>query len=450
MAVAEELDFAVPILARGERGDGRGVDPGPPPRERSALARWLRIQAVNVRRHAAALRPFRSGEFGTGPESPSEAHRLAANKLLHANQRRVLAQGDRVRRVGNEAIRRPTSARLARFVAEKQRAIRVVKEAEKVWEFYGELFQQRRSDMAPRLLAADRIGLDCYQAAYTSLGKPRSVPSPPPFSYQETGLAPSTFRRGVRISGIGRRENPFPLVKLPHHRLVNPWTLGAIAHEVSHNLQADLSLWRRVPERLGARLQRDGFGPGVTRIWQRWHKETWADLCGLLLIGPAYVGSLMDVVAHSHRRIARFNPAGVHPTPFLRVPINLELVRRRGFRREAESYGRAWRSLYPKALSDSIPREFATTFPRAVRSVVDEIAFRPFAELGDKSLAQVIRFNAQNQAMVKEAARRLASGTDPGIVPERFLIGAARIALEQRLARPETIARHFYDSLGRR
>jgi hypothetical protein len=46
--------------------------------------------------------------------------------------------------------------------------------------------------------------------------------------------------------------------------------------------------------------------------------------------------------------------------------------------------------------------------------------------------------------MIEEAARRLSAGVDPGIIPERFLIGAARFALNQRLARPGVITTNFY------
>jgi hypothetical protein len=52
--------------------------------------------------------------------------------------------------------------------------------------------------------------------------------------------------------------------------------------------------------------------------------------------------------------------------------------------------------------------------------------------------------------MIEEAARRLAAGVDPGIIPERFLIGAARIALDQQLARPGVITENFYRELARR
>jgi hypothetical protein len=52
--------------------------------------------------------------------------------------------------------------------------------------------------------------------------------------------------------------------------------------------------------------------------------------------------------------------------------------------------------------------------------------------------------------MIEEASRRLAAGVDPGIVPERFLIGAARYAFDNKLARPGTIAKNFYQELSRR
>jgi len=62
----------------------------------------------------------------------------------------------------------------------------------------------------------------------------------------------------------------------------------------------------------------------------------------------------------------------------------------------------------------------------------------------------VIRFAPKEQQMIEEAARRMAAGVDPGIVPERFMIGAARFALDHRLARPGVITRNFYAQLERR
>src|SRR4029079_16476359 len=138
----------------------------------------------------------------------------------------------------------------------------------------------------------------CYQAAYTGLGTARSIPAPPPFCYMRTGFRPATFRRGIPVSRLGRQMNPFPLIELPYHRLVNPWTLGAILHEVSHNLQSDLGLSKAVPKRHASALL-PRFGPTVASVWTRWNRELFADVSGLLLGGPAIVGSLMDIVARS-------------------------------------------------------------------------------------------------------------------------------------------------------
>ena len=52
-------------------------------------------------------------------------------------------------------------------------------------------------------------------------------------------------------AGSDKQLNPFPLVQLPYHRLVNPWTLGAVMHEVSHNLQTDLGLSKRHSSQCG-------------------------------------------------------------------------------------------------------------------------------------------------------------------------------------------------------
>jgi hypothetical protein len=411
---------------------------------------WLRVQEISLARHAAALRPFRMGEFGETAASPSEAHRQAANQLIESLRKSLFKASRNLKQTGASAAEDSSFPNLARFTGSRDRGHGWVDATERVWSFYYDLFNQRQSAIGKLLLACDRIGIDCYQAVYTGLGEARSIPSPPPFSYMDVHLSPATFRRGISMAKLGRHANPFPLVKLPYHRLVNPWTLGAISHEVAHNLQSDLGLWERIRKKVYKRLIQDGFEPSVAKVWARWHKEIFADLCGLLLSGPAFVGSLMDVVGRSPLHTLLFDAQGVHPTPYLRVFLNLDLLRRMGFQDEAADYERAWNRLYPSKLASMIPAPMRNTFKDASRQVVKTICFTPYSELGGKSLAEVTMFRPKDQAMVEEAAGRLASGTDPGIIPERFLIGAARWAVDRKLARPGVIARNFYESLGRR
>jgi hypothetical protein len=335
-------------------------------------------------------------------------------------------------------------------VRSKEQAHDWVRAIERIWDFYFELFGQRQSRFGEWLLGCDRIALDCYQQAYTGLGVARSIPAPPPFSYMRTGFSPATFRRGIPLRRLGRQLNPFPLIQLPYHRLVNPWTLGAVLHEVSHNLHNDLGLARIIPRNIALRIMQAGYGRSVAMVWTRWNRELFADVSGLLLGGPAVVGSLMDVVGRAPKSVLTYVPGAPHPTPYLRTFISIELLRRMGFPDQARQYQRMWTRIYPNPRAGTIPRAVLDTFREVIPLVVDTVCFQPYATLGDKCLAEVIQFAPKEQQMIEEAARRLATGTDPGVIPGRFLIGATRFALDQRLARPETITENFYKELARR
>jgi len=416
----------------------------------STLPIWVLSQALNVRRHLDALRPFRYAEFGDPATGPSLGHVRAVNDLLvrlRGPLHRITGKLDAAARI---AVRRPTDGRMAEVLRLKTTAQDWVRATERVWDFYLELFGQRQSTFADWLVACDRIALDCYQHAYLGIGVPRSIPSPAPFVYMRTGFSPATYRRGIRLRKLGSQLNPFPLIQLPYHRLTNPWTLGAVLHEVSHNLHNDLGLARAVPERIARRLLAEGLPRSVVLTWTRWNREIFADLSGTLLGGPSVVGSLFDVIGRQREQTTRYSPGGAHPTPYLRAFLSTDLLNRMGFVEDAKRYERGWRILYPDRSGLDIPEPLLRTAEVAVPIVVEAICFTRYPSLGNRSLAGVLRFAAKEQAMVDEAAARLARGTDPGIVPERFLIGAVRHAVERRLAPPERLMRNFYTELGRR
>src|SRR5919199_3708078 len=398
------------VIGRDGPGGRRQAERAP-----SVLGPWLRAQSINVNRHAAALRPFQRDEFGSGAAAPTEGHIQAANGLLQTLRTDLLRKAKQVRPGVAAATKNPTRPRLERVVERKERAHDRVRAMERIWDFYFELFGQRQSQFADWLLSCDRIALDCYQSAYLGLGVARSVPAPPPFSYMRTGFSPATFRRQIPLRRLGRQLNPFPLIQLPYHRLVNPWTLGAVLHEVSHNLHNDLGLDRAVPRAIARRLLREGYPPSVAATWTRWNRELFADVSGLLLGGPAVVASLMDVVGRGPATVVSYDPRGPHPTPYLRTFISIELLRRMGFRAEAEQFRRAWTQLYPSPREGTIPRELLRTAGETIPLVVETVCFSPYPTLGNKSLAEVMCFGSKEQQMVEEAARRLAAGEEtPG------------------------------------
>lgn len=430
---------------------GRGVALPAAPTSREVLERWIATQAVNFTRHASSLRPFGYTEFGEGPAAPSRAHIDAVNRFVGDFRSRLGEVAAWVAAAAAQAQHQPTDANLELVLARKEKASSQILYLEGIWDFYFDVFVQRLSAFGERLRAVDRIAANCYEDLYLGLGTAKAVPTLLPFSYAASGFSPLTYRRGVPLKRLRYHKNLFPLVVLPQHRLDNVWALSSVLHEVSHNLQADLGLWGVMPRLVFERLSGEGRLPTkVALVWARWHKEIMADMFALVLGGPAAVESLMDVVGRSRRSTVRFSQGAVHPTPVLRVPINLELLRRLGFHSTAAALGSAWRRLYPRVTPRDIPAPVLGTFRRAAELTVDTMVFTAHPQLAGKSLADLVEFGPSQMALIEQAAARLSKGEDVGTVPPRLMIGAARRALDGRLASPQAITDNFYRTLGRR
>lgn len=423
----------------------------PTPAEQRLLDNWLSIQGINLERHANSLRPFTKDEFGTGPAAPGEAHIKAVNRFIDSLRVKLDEMMRWVGAAASAAKREPTSERLRVLLERKEVASNRVLYVEGIWDFYFDLFVQRLSSFSDRLLSVDRICANCYEDLYVGIGAAQPTPSLLPFSYANSGFSPATYRRGVPLPRLRYNKNLFPLIMLPQHRLDNVWALSSVLHEVSHNLQADLGLWDEMPGHIYKRLTEEGrIAPRVARVWARWHKEMMADMFALLLGGPAAVESLMDVVGRAPTSTLKFNPMGVHPTPYLRILISLILLRRMGFEKMATDLRRVWQRLYPRLTPADIPPPIMESFQRASELAVDTMAFQPYRQFANKSLSQVLKFGTQQMTMVEQAGRQLATGKETGAVPARFMIGAARFALDNRLATPQAITDNFYRTLGRR
>jgi hypothetical protein len=438
------LPVVAPVPAVGYKGAST-------PTEQLLLDNWLNIQSINLMRYGKSLRPFTKDEFGTSPAAPSEAHIEAVNRLIDRFRGKLVEMTRGVEAAAAAARREPTTERLQVLLMRKQAASNRVLYAEGIWDFYFDLFVQRLSTFGERLRTVDRICANCYEDLYVGLGTAQPTPSLLPFSYASSGFSPATFRRGVPMKRLRHNPNIFPLIMLPQHRLDNVWALSSILHEVSHNLQADIGLWEVIPARVYQRLTTEGkLPPDIAQVWAQWHKEIMADMFALILGGPAAVESLMDVVGRSPASTVQFSPDSVHPTPYLRVLINLILLRRLGFEKMADDLGRIWKRLYPTVSPEAIPPRFMKTFQPAAEMVVDTMVFQPYRQFANKSLAQVVKFGPPQMAMIETAGRRLAAGQDPGIIPLRFMISAARFALDRQLATPQAITDNFYRILGRR
>src|SRR5581483_1599903 len=99
------------------------------------LMPWLRSQALNSTRHAAALRPFTRAEFGSDAAAPSEGHLQAANALITSLRRELLRLNEPVRATSAAAQRHPKDENLRRLLELKDQAHQWVRTIERIWDF---------------------------------------------------------------------------------------------------------------------------------------------------------------------------------------------------------------------------------------------------------------------------------------------------------------------------
>ena len=205
--------------------------------------------------------------------------------------------------------------------------------------------------------------------------------------------------------------------------------------------------WSGRSRPIRARLRAAGLGrAGRRRSGRAGTGRLFADLCGLLLGGPAVVGSLMDVIGRAPRDRARPTARG-RPTrrPTCAPSSASSCCAGWASPTRPTAYRRLWTRLYPDARAGQHSRGAAGQLARGrTRSWSTRSASGPSRRWAASRCARSCRFAPKEQQIVEEAAGRLAAGTDPGIIPERLVIGAARVALDRRLARPGVITKNFY------
>jgi hypothetical protein len=354
------------------------------------------------------------------PFAPSEAHFAAANQRLAQIDREVERRLERVRRTWSIAP-------FDRVLVDMALVEREIDRARRAFGLFHEVFAQRGTRYAPVLAAHDVIAADCYAAIRAAAPAIFAGPVLKPLAYMEHGYSPATMRRGVQLNRLLGEPNPFPIVRIPWDR-DNPWQ-AVFLHEISHNLQADLGLWQENRVAVLRRGVQSIGDPIVARIYGRWHKEIFADLAAILLGGPAAAWGMAIFLAHPAPRTLTFRPGGAHPTAYLRMLVQAEMLRRIGFAREGARLARVWRHLYNPSRFNRMPARLLATAGRLIPQIVDEIAFQTRRNLAHRALVDVLPFKAADEAAIRVAARHLRSGQDAPGIPPRHLVSAASYAL---------------------
>ncbi|NOK22951.1 hypothetical protein [Corallococcus carmarthensis] len=414
-----------------------------------ALQQFLRAKVSSITFRAGRLSRLTPQDVGIRPRdvpyAPSTAHFAAANARLGEIDRDVRRALDQLNGRLRDAPPHPHEVLDRNALLERE-----IDRARRAYGLFFDVFSQRGTRFAPALAACDAIAVDCFQAVRQAAPGLLHGPMLKPLTYLEHGFSPATFRRGVLLRRLLGERNPFPLIRVPYERVEAPWGMGVILHEIGHNLQADLGIWQETETALQRRVLYATGNPWLTRLWGRWHKEIFADLMACLLGGPASVHSMKDFLAYPPSRVLTFHPLSAHPTPFLRVFIQAEMLRRMGFPRQARDVYDNWNRLYRARLPFArIPRMLLCTARRLIPHVVDEIAFQPRRGLAQRALVDVVPFWPSDQERIDRAAESLARGHIPPGLPPRHVVSASREALERRLAPPEQISRTVLNHLVR-
>lgn len=364
------------------------------------------------------------------PYAPSPRHFEVANQRLGAVEQRIRR---RFAPLGRNWQRQDPQ----RVLVDIALVERELDRARRLFGMFYEVFAQRGTSFGPALAAHDAIAEDCYLAVRQAAPRIFDGPLLKPVCYMEHGYSPATMRRGVQLSRLLGEANPFPLIRIPWDR-DQPWQ-SVFLHEVAHNLQADLGIWQENRSAVLRRVMGGGRDAFLAGVYGRWHKEIFADLAAILLGGPAAAWGMADFLAHPQPRTMTYRPGGAHPTAYLRVYMLAEMMRRIGFPRDATRLLRVWQGLYAARGGHRIPPPLMQSAPRLIPQVVDEIAFQTRRNLAQRALADIIPFGRDDEAAIREGARRLAAerGTD---LPPRHLVSAAHYALEGGRIAPQRLA----------
>jgi hypothetical protein len=413
-------------MAAGAASAVQGAAKGAGASISATLSRFLdtkRRGLVSRARRLVALTPEAVGLRAEDmPFAPSAQHFAAANRRLQEIERAVVERLHEITRLGKDA--RLEDRLLASAMVERE-----VDRSRRAFGLFFEVFAQRGTAFHRSLAAHDAIARDCYAAVRAAAPRIFRGPLVAPLTYLEHGYSPATMRRGVTLSRLLGERNPFPLIRIPYDR-DRPWQ-ATFLHEVAHNLHADLGLWVETREAVLRRLAEERLPPLVVTVYARWHKEVFADLAAMLLGGPASAWGMAEFLSHPSDKVMTYRPGGPHPTGYLRVPILAEMLQRMGFPRDAAELSGVWMRLYDARRGNRIPAPLLEAAPRAIRAMVDEIAFQPRRNLAERSLATVMPFAAADQAAIRRAGLLLSQRIQPPRdLPPRFLVSACRYALE--------------------
>lgn len=289
--------------------------------------------------------------------------------------------------------------------------------AYQIWNVFRSKFAQRLEPHLEKFLRpADELAWLCYlpaQIAAYGACDPRC--KEPPLVYFSAEASPMIDPREGRfqpdgvpaqlIAAYGWPEAatrlPFALIGLPWYQTgFLPGAL-AIAHEIGHAVEEDFRLGDELMKLLATTVATTGRR---ALVWKSWQHEMFADLWGVLCLGPSYGFMLSDFLWPRHQESPSVNLTGQYPPTVLRVHWTCCAIRataERAFVAQADELWVRWHQLGefgfdPAFLDDAV-------------AICGAWLGTALEGLGNRQLEEVITFTGAQDADAQEEAKRASA-----------------------------------------
>lgn len=223
----------------------------------------------------------------------------------------------------------------------------------------------------------------------------------------------ATWRHHAMASAALGRFIPISLVAVPLQNLGDPWNLVSLAHEVGLQLYGDLDLAWELANKLANDATQAGVSPQTAPLWARWHETLFADVFGVLQLGPAYVSGMIETLAATPGYAAVMPASDAAPPPYIRCHIALQTLQLLSYADEARERFNQIHVLCgdPNQLS----QQFGPVWMQLVneaRGIAGLIAFSPLTKLGEARVIDVAPPFLSNECGAATRVRDLLLGGD--------------------------------------
>ena len=318
-----------------------------------------------------------------------------------------------------------------------------IRRAHHVWGYFRDKLEQRFvTHFAHALSVADLISHDCYQDTRSNLarlGTKRKLDlrDYPLTYFQEQCVSPLTWPRNLTLNRLDSRALPVPIIGLPWTVSNSLWELLSLHHEVSHDIDEDLNgLSGQLGEMMQIRLIEEGIPEQRAQIWRRWTAEIFADFLAIQLAGPPFLGFLAGFLTLPQDIVCSFVQSDPHPTPYVRLLLDEQLVRQTSMGNSAEKYVDdivlSWKSLYGDRIQSIVP------YLGDIEKVCEILISCPLTALEDKNgevhtFAELIKCGENDFERQLDACDSFLHRSGTALkMPVRHIVGAAYMAFQKQ------------------